>query len=262
IPQAERIAAIDLDGTLMVEQPRYAQVELALEILRDQARADRNLQDTQPWKAARENDYTYVRENTAEVLLKAIEGMSLREYREHALRFLRSKQHERFGVPFSATLYEPMIELIEALRSGGFAVYLISGSKTEFLRALREEVLSDFSSRDLIGTRVAIEFDPSGPVFTQSGYFQDPDSWLTGKAEKLRESIGRGPVFVAGNGMIDYELLTYADSSTRKGFCLVINHDDESREYAYTDEELLKIARERGWTIVSMEDDWRTVLVD
>ena len=44
-------------------------------------------------------------------------------------------------------------------------------------------------------------------------------------------------------------------------FRLVIVHDDEEREYAYTAaaEKLLETGRQGGWTMVSMKDDWNTV---
>jgi hypothetical protein len=42
---------------------------------------------------------------------------------------------------------------------------------------------------------------------------------------------------------------------------LLVYHDDAEREFAYDGgaQRSLEIARERGWTIVSMRDDWKTV---
>jgi len=44
-------------------------------------------------------------------------------------------------------------------------------------------------------------------------------------------------------------------------FSLLVNHDDEGREFAYTKaaEKSLAKARELGWTVVSMKDEWSTV---
>lgn len=264
IPVEERIAVLDLDGAMLVEKPQMLQVEVALDKLRTEALADRSLADKQPWKAALENDTDYIRENKTAVLLQSVEGRSLRQYRDASRHFIRTQEHERFGVPFKETVYQPMLELSRALRDGGFTVYLVSGSKTEFLRALQEEKLTDFKRHELIGTRVAIEFDPNepGPRFMVGDYFREPDNWLTGKAENIREYLGRGPVLAVGNSMGDYEMLTYTESSPRQSLCLVIDHDDAEREYAYEDKELIDLAKQNGWTIISMKDDWKTVLGD
>ena len=44
-------------------------------------------------------------------------------------------------------------------------------------------------------------------------------------------------------------------------FRLVVVHDDEEREYAYTAaaEKLLEAGKQGGWTMVSMKDDWKSV---
>jgi hypothetical protein len=43
--------------------------------------------------------------------------------------------------------------------------------------------------------------------------------------------------------------------------CLLRHHDDAAREYAYDKgaEESLQLAREHGWTVVSMDEDFATV---
>ena len=44
-------------------------------------------------------------------------------------------------------------------------------------------------------------------------------------------------------------------------FALLVNHDDEEREFAYAQgaETALAKATELGWTVVSMKNDWTTV---
>ena len=47
----------------------------------------------------------------------------------------------------------------------------------------------------------------------------------------------------------------------RPGSALLIRHDDAGREFAYDagSEKALAKARERGWTIVSMQNDFKVV---
>ena len=44
-------------------------------------------------------------------------------------------------------------------------------------------------------------------------------------------------------------------------FGLLVNHDDDTREFAYTDgaEASLAKAAELGWTVANMRDDWSDV---
>jgi hypothetical protein len=44
-------------------------------------------------------------------------------------------------------------------------------------------------------------------------------------------------------------------------FSLIVNHDDAEREFAYTSaaEASFAKAKELGWMVISMKDDWKTV---
>jgi hypothetical protein len=62
-------------------------------------------------------------------------------------------------------------------------------------------------------------------------------------------------VFAGGNADVDIEMLESAR------FGLLVNHDDDEREFAYTSggEASLAKAIELGWTVVSMKHDWTAV---
>ena len=76
-----------------------------------------------------------------------------------------------------------------------------------------------------------------------------------GKPEHIFAQTGRLPVFAGGNGDVDIEMLESAR------FALLVNHDDEEREFGYVNgaEKSLAKAKELGWTVVSMKNDWKTV---
>jgi hypothetical protein len=59
-------------------------------------------------------------------------------------------------------------------------------------------------------------------------------------------------------------MLRYAGGKDRPAFRLLVLHDDEEREFAYTAgaEASLEQARAHGWTVVSMRDDWTRVFAD
>ena len=87
------------------------------------------------------------------------------------------------------------------------------------------------------------------------------------KAVNIQAHIGRRPILAAGNSAGDREMLEYAHTGERPSLCLVVDHDDDEREYAYAGaavtnpdaEPILDTAGRLGWTVVSMRDDWSRV---
>jgi hypothetical protein len=76
-----------------------------------------------------------------------------------------------------------------------------------------------------------------------------------GKVEHIFAYAGRMPAFAAGNADVDIEMLE------RSIFAMLVVHDDVKREFAYTKaaERSVKAAGEKGWTLVSMKNDWNTI---
>jgi hypothetical protein len=87
------------------------------------------------------------------------------------------------------------------------------------------------------------------------------------KATAIQQHIGRRPVVAAGNSSGDTEMLEYTETGDHPALCLVIDHDDDEREFAYPGagftnpdaEPIASTARRRGWTVVSMRNDWNRV---
>jgi cytosine/adenosine deaminase-related metal-dependent hydrolase len=74
-----------------------------------------------------------------------------------------------------------------------------------------------------------------------------------GKPVHLWDRTGTQPVLAAGNAAGDIDMLRAAR------FALVVHHDDDVREYAYDDRQILDAAAGGGWTVLSMRDDFARV---
>jgi hypothetical protein len=87
------------------------------------------------------------------------------------------------------------------------------------------------------------------------------------KVVNIQAHIGARPIVAIGNSAGDREMIEYAHTGERPSLCIVIDHDDAEREYAYasqavTDpdaEPILTTAEHFGWTVVSMRRDWSQV---
>ena len=81
------------------------------------------------------------------------------------------------------------------------------------------------------------------------------------KPIRIWSRTGRRPMLAAGNSNGDIEMLDYTQHVDKPSLRLLILHDDAEREFDYTSgaEEALATADKRGFTLVSMKNDWATV---
>lgn len=81
------------------------------------------------------------------------------------------------------------------------------------------------------------------------------------KPVNIHVSIGKRPVAAVGNSDGDLTMLLFTEHEKYPTLRLLVHHDDAKREYAYTRgaRKVLKAAREHGWNVISMRDDWNVV---
>jgi phosphoserine phosphatase len=263
IPEADRVAVFDNDGTLWVEKPQPVQSAFVRRKLIGQAEADPSLGQRDPYRALIGKDESFHRAVAGEdpdaiaSLLEAIgsawEGTTLEDYEAEAAEYLASWRHERFGLPFAGLVYRPMLELFDYLRAHGWRLFVCSGGGRDFMRVICEETWG-LPRENVIGSAPEFAYR-DGALVRQVG-LHGPLALGPGKPEHILARTGRLPRFAAGNGDVDVEMLESAQ------FALLVVHDDAEREYAYTDgaERVLAAAERGGWTRVSMMKDWKVVL--
>jgi len=244
VPVAERIAVFDLNGTLLCERPQPLEETFALHKMREQGSVGSESASDVEGKPRS---------------LQPFAGMSQDDSLRYAQRFLEQAMHPRFNRPYAELLYAPMLELMALLAQKDFTVYVVTDTTTRFARAaLAGQDILD--TANITGASAAMEFrvEQGKPVFIrQADFWTRPGR----PADRLWLTSGRAPVFAAGNSSADTELLDYASHNPRPSLALFLLHDDAEREYDYVDESALAMARENGWLIVSMRDDFRHVFV-
>ena len=270
VPPADRIATFDNDGTLWCEKPTYFQLLFAIDRLREMAEADTRLLAEPAYKAAAENDLAYfagLYPHNVPALMKIIfdthAGMTQTEFEAQALAFLSEQKHPRYGVPFKQLVYKPMVELLRYLDQNGFKVFIASAGGMSFVRTVVEEIY-DIPRERVIGSNVAFEprLTDAGPVLYRRPGLVEPIDDGPGKPVNIELHIGRKPIVAGGNADGDIEMLWYAETSPHKSLQLVLHHDDDEREYAYegaSAEKVFPLAQKRGWTVISMKNDWKEV---
>jgi phosphoserine phosphatase len=267
VPAAERIATFDNDGTLWVEQPMYVQGVFAFDRVRALAPGHPEWREKQPFKAVLENDKAALAsvstEQIADMVLAVHAGSGQEEFIGTVREWLAQARHPRFNAPYTALVYQPMLELMDYLRKHGFKVFIVSGGGVDFIRAFSEETYG-VPRESVVGSSLEYEYGADGRLtrLAKLGKYDDAE----GKPESIALHIGRRPILVAGNSDGDLAMMRYAASGNRPFLNLLVHHDDAQREWAYDREsrvgrlqEALDEAIARDWTVISMREDWNCV---
>jgi len=272
VPQAERVAVFDNDGTLWTEKPMPTQLHYVVEQWRAQAAADPSLAEKQPYTAAVTGDFAWLGaaidkhyagdDSDLKVLIGSLvgvtAGMSVEDYAASVSEFYETAKHLTLGTPYAEAVYAPMIELLRYLEANGFTVYIVSGGERDFMRPMTEQYYGIPPER-VVGSALGLAYDAdSGDVRYTSGldFFDDGPE----KPVRIWSRIGRRPLIAGGNSNGDQPMLDFARAGG--GLALLIHHDDErGRDTPYDKgaERALAEASDRGYTVVSVGHDWSRI---
>ena len=274
VPVAERIAVFDNDGTLWCEQP-VIQLAHILDRWVEMAQQNPALRDQQPWKAAVNKDMTWFRTAItkhyggdesdmpaiAKGVLSAFEGLTTEEFAKRVAAFFRTETHPKLKRLYRDCGYKPMVELLRFLEAHGFTNYIVSGGGRDFIRQIAGEIYGIPQER-VIGSSTSIAFREQGDggdllMKPKLDVFDDGAM----KPTRIWSRIGKRPIFAAGNSNGDIPMLQFANKPPRPAFRLLVLHDDAAREFDYVSgaEKSLALAKQYGWTVVSMKNDWTLV---
>lgn len=273
IPVADRVAVFDNDGTLWPENPMPFQMAYAIAQAKLMAARDPKVAENPMVKALLADDWATLmaaphHQGLLEIIAIAHAGMTVDEFRQQVEDWMASARHPRFDRRYDQLTYQPMQEVLAYFRANGFRTYIVSGGGADFMRVWSERVYG-IPPGQVVGstTKVVYELRETGPVLvkTMDNLFIDDKA---GKPAGIHAAIGQRPVAVFGNSDGDKEMLEYGTiANPLPSLGVIIRHTDAEREYQYdvnpkstgTLVEALKDAPKRGWTVVSMKDDWKTV---
>lgn len=271
VPPAERIAVFDNDGTLWSEQPMYFQLAFAIDRIATLAKDHPEWREKQPFKGVLEGDLKAVAASGEHGLLEIVAathaGMSTEEFAGIVDSWLTSAQHPKFKRPYTALVYQPMLELLSYLRANGFKTFIVSGGGVEFMRRFAENVYG-IPPEQLIGSSGVVKFDIGAdgePRLVKDAKIEFIDDGA-GKPVGINRFIGRRPIFAFGNSDGDLQMLQYTAAGRGARFMGLVHHTDSDREWAYDRashigklDKALDEAKSKGWAVVDMKTDWSVV---
>jgi len=270
VPVPERIAVFDNDGTLWSEQPIYTQVFFLVDRIKALAPQHPEWKTKAPFALLLKGDFKGVaatgEAGFAEMMAATHAGMTTEEFSKTVSDWIATARHPKTGRSYTKMVYQPMIELLAYLRASGFKTFIVSGGGIEFMRPWTERVYG-IPPEQVIGTTGGLKFEmrDGAPVLTKLPTLILNDD-KEGKPVGIQRHIGRRPITAFGNSDGDLQMLQWTAAGSGPRFCLYIHHTDTEREWAYDRESHvgrldkgLDEAKAKGWTVVSMKDDWKTV---
>ncbi len=270
VPEPERIAVFDNDGTLWSEQPMYFQLAFVIDRVKDLLPKHPEWKDKKPFKAVLEGDMKTVAAGGEGALLELVmathAGNTTEEFAQDVKDWIATARHPETGRPYTDMVFQPMLELLTYLRANGFKTFIVSGGGIEFMRPWAEEVYG-VPPEQVIGSSIKTRFEMRDgiPVLTrlpEINFIDDKD----GKPVGINRHIGRRPIFAFGNSDGDLQMLQWTTAASGARFGGLVHHTDAKREYAYDRQSpighldtALDEAKAEGWTVVDMKSDWKVI---
>lgn len=270
LPPGERVAVFDNDGTLWSEQPAYFQLLFAIDRVKALAPDHPEWKDQQPFKAVLENDMKALaaagEHGLLELVMASHAGMTTVEFEQVVRDWLASARHPTTGKPYTAMVYQPMLEVLDYLRANGFKTFIVSGGGIEFMRPWTEAVYG-IPPEQVIGSSIKTRFDvrDGEPVLVRLPEINFIDD-KAGKPVGINQHIGRRPVMAFGNSDGDLQMLQWTTAGEGPRIGVIVHHTDAEREWAYDRashigklDKALDLAAGSGWVVVDMKNDWNKI---
>ena len=277
IPEENRVATFDLDGTLFCEtNPTYFDFQLFIHrVLEDSSYTP--TQD-QLDVATTFRDTGYVPPLSAayeKMLASAYAGFTIDGFDQYVKDFMQTEQPGYNGLKRADAFYQPMVEVVNYLAANGFTVYVSSGTNRLILRALAGDALN-LPPKQIIGSDNLIVSDNQGGADGLDYTFAVSDEVILSdqniiknlqmnKVSTIVKEIGVQPVLAFGNSLTDASMVNYALANKQyKSLGFMLCCDDLEREYGNQKkaDKMRDDCAKNGWIPISMKDDWKTIYGD
>jgi phosphoserine phosphatase len=270
VPPAERIATFDNDGTLWAEQPMYFQAFFIFDRIKTLASKHPEWTSKEPFASVLKGDIKSALAGGEHALLEMAmathAGITTDEFAKVVTDWTATAKHPKTGKLYTEMIYQPMLELLAYLRANGFKTFIVSGGGIEFMRPWSERVYG-IPPEQVVGSSIKTKFEmrDGKPVLVKLPEINFIDD-QAGKPAAIQHHIGRRPIAAFGNSDGDLQMLQWTAAGSGPRFCLYVHHTDGEREWAYDRkshigqlDQGLDEAKAKGWTVVSMKDDWNSI---
>ncbi len=279
IPEENRIAVFDMDGTLLSEtnpyyfewmmffhrvldDPTYKAPEKIKEFVTDVAEPA-----VYDGKVTDEIDAQF-----SEYQAEVYKDMTLDDYEKYVQDFMDLPVNGQDGLTYGESFYMPMRNVVDFLQDNDFQVYIVSGADRLTTRAAVTKELG-IPANHVIASDTMIEASKEGDEDGEFyGYTKDDElvrgeelikkNLKTNKVTAIAREIGIQPVLAFGNSSGDESMAIYTITDNEypaEAFLLLC--DDTERDHGNTEkaQKVADIAKKDGFNTISMKNDFKTI---
>ncbi|HEX5033899.1 MAG TPA: HAD family hydrolase, partial [bacterium] len=201
-----------------------------------------------------------------ELVAVANTGMSTEEYEKTIRAWIDTAKHPRFKRLYKDLTYQPMKEVLAYLRAKGFKTFIVSGGGIEFMRPWTEQAYG-VPPEQVVGSSIELKYElrDGKPALIREPKIHFVDDG-PGKPVGIFQHIGRRPIAAFGNSDGDLQMLQWTAAGSGPSLMMLVHHDDAEREYAYDRESKVGTLNKawdeavaKGWTVISMKEDWNRI---
>ena len=283
IPEEDRIAVFDMDGTLTCETFfTYYDTMMFIDYCNtalesNEWLSEKDKEELKQVAASITPDYK-AGEELARNFARAYSGMTVQELYDYAVEFGKKEAARFNNMRFIDGFYLPMVELVKYLYENDFTVYVISGTERTTTRAIvANSPISEYvTPNHVIGTDFEVkvaghEKTSSNMDFKYGEGGNDDALVITGgfiqknlnanKTIYIEREIGQRPVLAFGNSGSDTSMMNYAiigNEYPAEAYMIVA--DDSVREWGTQDwAEKSEAYAAQGYVPVSMKNDFARI---
>ena len=167
------------------------------------------------------------------IVAVAHSGMTTEEFETIVKDWFATAKHPKLNRPYTALVYQTMIELLTYLRANGFKTFIVSGGGIEFLRSFAEASYG-IPPEQVVGSsgKEKYEVRNGKPVLVKLPEVDFVDD-KEGKPVGIQNHIGRRPIAAFGNSDGDFQMLEWTTAGPGARLGVIVHHDDAEREFAY-----------------------------
>ena len=278
IPEKDRIAVFDMDGTLTCET-YYTYYDTMMFIEYCLVDHPERVSDELKEVAASIKPGYVADETLARNFAKAYAGMTVEEFYNYAVEFGKKQTGSFTNMRYIDNFYLPMVELVKYLYENGFTLYVISGTERTTTRAIvANSPIKDYVTPEhVIGTDFEVKqkghedeasnmnfkYENGDELVLTGGFIQK--NLNANKSIYVEREIGQRPVLAFGNSGSDTSMMNYAIDSRNPypAEAYMIVADDAEREWGTQDWNAKSqdhIAK--GFIPVSMKNDFAKIYPD
>ena len=278
IPEEDRIATFDMDGTFIGElYPTYFEYNL----LEYRALDDTTYTAPDDVRETAQQIRDFVRYGTAlpdhfdmkhaYAAAKAYAGMSIAEFDEYVRLYAQKPANGFVNMTYAQSFYKPMLEVFDYLAANHFTYYVVSGSDRFICRALVQSI--GIEPNRVIGMDVRLRAENQGntegvnyTMGKEEEIYRTDELLIknlkTNKVLQITQEIGKVPVLSFGNSGGDAAMHNFCLGNEKyRTAAFMLIADDDERDHANSQKALTlgNQWREAGYYVISMHDDFKTI---